>query len=215
MGTSRRKSRRKPAPGPCQDHPLVPAQGFPPDYAHHPALLLLIPVAIMLMLPFLWMLSTSLKVPKQIFAYPPIWIPNPIRLANYYEAWFKFVPFTLYLRNSLIITLGNIAGNLFSCCLAAYGFARLRRRGRNFFFILVLATMMVPMWVTLIPQYVMFSYIHWTNTFAPLMVPAWFGWPFFIFLLRQFFMTIPRDLDEARVSTAVPRLASCGASCCR
>jgi ABC-type glycerol-3-phosphate transport system permease component len=158
---------------------------------------ILIPVSITLMLPFLWMLSTSLKVPKQVFAYPPIWIPNPIRWQNYIEGWFKFVPFSLYLRNSLIITLGNIAGNLFSCCLAAYGFARLRARGKNVFFVLVLATMMVPMWVTLIPQYVMFSYIHWTNTFAPLMVPAWFGWPFFIFLLRQFFMTIPRDLDEA------------------
>ncbi len=158
---------------------------------------ILVPIAFLLILPFLWMLSTSLKIPKQVFAYPPIWIPNPIRWANYVEGWTKFVPFTLFLRNSLIITTGNILGNLFSCCLAAYGFARLRGRGKNILFMMVLGTMMVPMWITLIPQYVLFSYLHWTNTFLPLMVPAWFGWPFFIFLLRQFFMTIPRDLDDA------------------
>lgn len=159
--------------------------------------LILIPGAILLTLPFLWMLSTALKVPKQVFAYPPILIPNPVRWENFIEGWTKFVPFNLYLRNSLIITGGNILGNLFSCSLAAYGFARLRARGKEVLFILVLATMMIPMWVTLIPQYVLFSYLRWTNTFAPLMVPAWFGWPFFIFLLRQFFMTIPRDLDDA------------------
>jgi ABC-type glycerol-3-phosphate transport system permease component len=166
--------------------------------------LLLIPGAILLVLPFLWMISTSLKVPKQVFAYPPILIPNPVRFANYVEGWTKFAPFNLYLQNSLIITFGNIAGNLFSCCLAAYGFARLRARGKEILFLLVLATMMIPMWVTLIPQYVLFSYLHWTNTFAPLMVPAWFGWPLFIFLLRQFFMTIPRDLDDAA------RIDGCG-----
>jgi ABC-type glycerol-3-phosphate transport system permease component len=159
--------------------------------------LILIPGAILFLLPFLWMLSTSLKVPKQIFAYPPIWIPNPIRWQNFPEAWVQHLNFTLFLRNSIIITVGNIIGNLVSCSLAAFAFARLRARGRNVLFILVLATMMVPMWVTLIPQYVLFSMLRWTNTFLPLMVPPWFGWPLFIFLLRQFFMTIPRDLDDA------------------
>ena len=158
---------------------------------------ILIPGAVLLTLPFLWMLSTALKVSKQIFVFPPVWIPNPIRWQNFVEGWTKYVPFTLYLRNSLIITANNVIGNLFSCCLAAYGFARLRARGKEFWFMMVLGTMMIPMWVTLIPQYVLFSALHWTNSFLPLTVPAWFGWPFFIFLLRQFFMTIPRDLDDA------------------
>ncbi len=158
---------------------------------------LIIPGGILLTLPFLWMLSTALKEPKQIFVYPPKWIPDPIRWQNFIEGWTKFAPFNLFLRNSLIITLGNILGNLFSCALPAYGFARLRARGKEVLFLIVLGTMMVPMWVTLIPQYVLFSKLGWTNTFLPLMVPAWFGWPFFIFLLRQFFMTIPRDLDDA------------------
>jgi ABC-type glycerol-3-phosphate transport system permease component len=158
---------------------------------------IIIPGAILLTLPFLWMLSTALKVPKQIFVFPPVWIPNPIRWQNFVEGWTKYVPFTLYMRNSLIITVSNVIGNLFSCSLAAYGFARLRARGKEFWFMMVLGTMMIPMWVTLIPQYVLFSKLHWTNTFLPLMVPAWFGWPFFIFLLRQFFMTIPRELDDA------------------
>jgi len=158
---------------------------------------LIVPGAVMLMLPFLWMVSTALKPPKQVFAFPPVWIPHPVQWRNFVDGWTKYVPFTLYLRNSLIITTGNILGNLFSCSLAAYGFARLRARGKEIWFLMVLGTMMIPMWATLIPQYVLFSALHWTNTFLPLMVPAWFGWPFFIFLLRQFFMTIPRDLDDA------------------
>ena len=138
-----------------------------------------------------------MKLPKQIFVFPPQLIPNPPQWRNFVDGWTRYVPFTLYLRNTLIITGNNIVGNLFSCCLAAYGFARLRARGKDVLFLLVLGTMMLPFWVTLIPQYVLFSRLHWTNTFLPLMVPAWFGWPFFIFLLRQFFMTIPRDLDAA------------------
>ena len=149
------------------------------------------------MMPFLWMVSTALKVPKQIFTYPPVWIPNPVMWSNFKEAWTGFVPFNLFLRNSLIITLGNVLGNLVSCSLTAYGFARIPARGKGPLFLLVLATMMVPLWVTLLPQYVLFSRLGWTNTFKPLMVPAWFGWPFFIFLLRQFFMTIPVDLDDS------------------
>ncbi len=158
---------------------------------------LLVPGAILFLLPFLWMLSTAFKIPKQIFVYPPQWIPDPIRWQNFIEGWTKYMDFTVFLRNSLIITIGNIIGNLISCSLAAYGFARLQARGKDILFLMVLGTMMVPMWVTLIPQYVLFSRLGWTNTFLPLMVPPWFGWPFFIFLLRQFFMTIPKDLDDA------------------
>jgi ABC-type glycerol-3-phosphate transport system permease component len=156
-----------------------------------------IPIALLLILPFLWMVSTSLKVPKQVFKFPPVWIPDPIQWQNYPDAWTKYTNFNIPLMNSLIVTLTNIAGNLFSCSLAAYGFARLRGPGKNVLFLLVLGTMMVPMWVTLIPQYVLFSKLGWTNTLLPLTVPAWFGWPFFIFLLRQFFMTLPKELDDA------------------
>ncbi len=155
-----------------------------------------IPGAIMFLLPFLWMLSASLKASNEIFIFPPQWIPSPLHWENYTNA-LALAPFGLYLRNTLFITLGNMLGNLVSCTLAAYGFARLRGRGKNFLFLLMLGTIMLPNWVTLIPQYVMFSSIGWSNSFAPLMVPAWFGWPFFIFLLRQFFMTIPRELEEA------------------
>lgn len=157
---------------------------------------LAIPGAIMFLLPFLWMFSTSLKASNEVFLFPPQWIPNPLHWENYTEA-LALAPFGLYLRNTLFVTLGNMLGNLVSCTLAAYGFARLRGRGKNFLFLLMLGTLMLPNWVTLIPQYVMFSSIGWSNSFAPLMVPAWFGWPFFIFLLRQFFMTIPRELEEA------------------
>ena len=155
-----------------------------------------IPGAVMFLLPFLWMFSASLKASNEIFLFPPKWIPSPLHWENYTEA-LALAPFGLYLRNTLFITLGNMTGNLVSCTLAAYGFARLRGRGKNFLFLLMLGTIMLPNWVTLIPQYVMFSSIGWSNSFAPLMVPAWFGWPFFIFLLRQFFMTIPRELEEA------------------
>jgi multiple sugar transport system permease protein len=159
--------------------------------------LIIIPGALILILPFFWMLSTGLKLPKQIFVMPPQLLPNPPQWQNFYEGWTKYAPFNLYLRNTLVIVTNNIIGNLVSCTLAAYGFARLKARGKDILFMMVLGTMMVPMWVTLIPQYVLFSKLHWTNSFLPLTIPAWFGWPFFIFLLRQFFMTIPQDLDDA------------------
>jgi len=155
--------------------------------------------AALFILPFLWMVSTSLKDPKEIFTYPPQWIPNPVRWSNYAEGWAgnPLMPFTLFLRNTLIITTNNVIGNLVSCSLVAYGFARLQGRGKNVLFLCVLATMMVPQEVTLIPQYILFTKLRWVNTFLPLTVPAWFGWPFFIFLLRQFFMSLPTELDDA------------------
>lgn len=150
-------------------------------------------------LPFLWMISTSLKDPKDIFAYPPQWVPNPMHWENYLQGWAgnPLMPFNIFLRNTLIITFNNLIGNLVSCSIVAYGFARLQGRGKNLLFLMVLATMMVPQEVTLIPQYILFTKLHWVNTFLPLTVPAWFGWPFFIFLLRQFFLTLPHELDDA------------------
>jgi ABC-type glycerol-3-phosphate transport system permease component len=158
---------------------------------------LVLPGAFIFLFPLLWMLSTALKQPKQIFLFPPKWIPDPIMWSNFVEGWFAHLPFNLFLRNSLIITVNNIIGNLISCCLAAYGFARLRARGKEFFFMLVLGTMLLPAEVTIIPQYVLFAKLGWSDSWLPLMVPPWFGWPFFIFLLRQFFMNIPHELDEA------------------
>lgn len=158
---------------------------------------LVLPGAILFMIPLVWMLSSALKDQKQIFIFPPQWIPNPILWENFPKAWNDFLPFNRFLVNSLIITTNNIVGNLISCSLAAFAFARLRARGKNFFFVLVLATMLLPQEVTVIPQYVLFTKLGWNDTWLPLMVPPWFGWAFFIFLLRQFFMGIPRELDEA------------------
>jgi len=159
--------------------------------------LLILPGALMFITPLLWMLSTALKPSNQIFVYPPQWIPDPMQWSNFWEGWTARLPFNTFLINTLIITTNNVIGNLFSCTLAAYGFARLQARGSTILFFLVLGTMMIPQEVTVIPQYVLFAKIDWTNTWLPLMVPPWLGWPFFIFLLRQFFMTIPKDLDEA------------------
>lgn len=159
--------------------------------------ILAVPGAILFTLPLLWMLSTALKESRQIFVYPPQWIPDPIMWSNFIRGWNDFLPFNRFFLNTTIITVSNIIGNLVSCSLAAFAFARLRARGKNFFFVLVLATMLLPQEVTVIPQYVLFSRIGWSDTWLPLMVPPWFGWPFFIFLLRQFFMGIPRELDEA------------------
>lgn len=158
---------------------------------------LVLPGALLFVIPLLWMLSTALKDSKQVFAFPPIWIPDPVMWENFRIGWFDYLPFNRFLVNSLIITSNNIIGNLVSCCLAAFAFARLRARGSTVLFVLVLSTMLLPNEVTIIPQYVLFTKLGWNNTWLPLMVPAWFGWAFFIFLLRQFFMGIPRELDEA------------------
>jgi ABC-type glycerol-3-phosphate transport system permease component len=156
-----------------------------------------VPGAILFTIPLLWMLSTALKEPKQIFLFPPKWIPDPLLWGNFVAGWNDFLPFNTFLANSLIITVSNIVGNLISCSLAAFAFARLRARGKNLLFLLVLGTMLLPQEVTVIPQYVLFTRLGWNDSWLPLMVPPWFGWPFFIFLLRQFFMGIPRELDEA------------------
>jgi ABC-type glycerol-3-phosphate transport system permease component len=107
------------------------------------------------------------------------------------------LPFDLFFRNTLTITVNNVIGNLISCSLVAFGFARLESRFSNFLFILLLSTMMVPYQVTIIPMFVLFHHLGWVDTFKPLMIPPWFGYPFFIFILRQFFMTIPLELDDA------------------
>jgi multiple sugar transport system permease protein len=156
--------------------------------------------ACVMMLPFLWLLTSSLKTQLAVFRYPPQWIPNPPRFQNYVEAW-TTRPFGIYLRNTFLILILNEIAILGSASLCAYGFARIDFPGKNFWFGVVLSTMMLPGIVLMIPTFVIFSRIHWVNTFLPLTVPAFFGGGAFnIFLLRQFFRSLPAELaDAARV----------------
>lgn len=149
------------------------------------------------LVPFFWMLSTSLKDSSIIFNFPPQWIPETIVWGNYVEAM-TFAPFHLFFANSLIIAVFSMIGEVFTGALVAYGFAKLEFKGKNTLFIIVLATMMLPGEVTLIPVFIMFSYIGWVDTYLPLIVPSYFGGSaFFIFMLRQFFLGIPNELEDA------------------
>lgn len=156
----------------------------------------LIALGIVFGFPFYWLVTTSLKVDTQLFVVPPILFPDPINWRNY-PRMFEFLPFHRFIINTVLITALTMGGILFSCPLAAYSFARLRWPGRNIAFLSILATMMLPDQVTLIPQYLIFKAFGWIDTWQPLWVPAWFGSAFFIFLLRQFFLTIPIELEDA------------------
>jgi multiple sugar transport system permease protein len=159
------------------------------------ALLSLLGVA--MLLPLAWMVSTALKPSGSEFTYPPQWIPDPPRWQNFYEALTIF-PFHIFFRNTLFITLSNVVGTLVVSSMAAYAFARVRFVGRRFWFGVVLATMMLPSVITMVPNYVIMARLGWVDTFLPLIIPAVFGGgAFYIFVLRQFFAGIPRELDEA------------------
>jgi multiple sugar transport system permease protein len=157
---------------------------------------LLVGLSALFLLPFMWMVSTSLKQSQDVFTYPPSFFPNSFEWRNYIAGW-TILPFTTFLINSLIVTLSNVVGNLISCSLVAFGFARLQARGRNVLFLMLLATLMIPREVTIVPRFLLFSQLGLVNTLWPLILPAWFGYAFFIFLLRQFFMSIPHELDDA------------------
>jgi len=146
--------------------------------------------------PYLWTLSTSLKPEQQLFAYPPQLLPQPFTWQNY-VALFQNFPFARYLLNSSIITGLSVLGAVVSCSMVAYSFARLRWPGRDIMFILTLGTMMLPYQVIMVPLYLIFRRLGWVDTWYPLWVPAWFGVPFFIFLLRQFFLTLPHEIEDA------------------
>ena len=152
--------------------------------------------ALLFLLPLFWMISSSLKPDYQVLEYPPRWLPNPVRWANYAEA-LTYVPFGRYTLNTLFIASMTIFGHLLSCTLVAYAFARLQAPGKDLLFLLLLATMMLPYPVTMIPIYIGFESLGWVNTFLPLIVPAFFGSPFYIFLMRQFFLTLPVELEDA------------------
>jgi multiple sugar transport system permease protein len=167
----------------------------------HLALLAICALAI---LPFLWMISTSLKSLQATMEFPPRWWPRPIEWRNYIDVFLhEKANFLLWTRNTLIIALLGVMGTTLSSALVAYGFARLRFAGRGPLFVLMLSTMMLPFPVTMVSLFALFRWlgdttgIEFLGTFKPLWLPAWFGSAFNIFLLRQFFMTIPTELSEA------------------
>ena len=158
--------------------------------------LILITFGLIFILPLVTMLSTAVKPDNQIFAWPPVWLPKPRVWGNFPRA-LTFVPMLIYAKNTVIITALNVVGVLVSSPLVAYGLARIDWKGKDYLFLLIVATMMVPYQVTMIPVYLLFNTLGWINTYLPLIVPSFFGNAFFIFLLRQFFMTIPKELSDA------------------
>jgi ABC-type glycerol-3-phosphate transport system permease component len=148
------------------------------------------------LLPFLWTVSSSLKPPGAGFKFPPEFIPSEFVWQNYPRV-FEMIPFAMFFRNSLFVSAIALLGELVSASLVAYAFARLRFPGRDFWFLVLLATMMIPYPVTMVPTFILFKQLNWVNTYLPLVLPPWFGPAFSIFLLRQFFLTINTELDEA------------------
>lgn len=158
--------------------------------------ILLIVVAIIMIFPILWIASSSLKSLIDISAYPPQLIPKEIHFENYVEAFSRGNIF-VYLKNTLILIIGCTTGTLISSSIVAYPLARMNFAGKKIMFALILATMMVPATATIIPQYIMFSKFRWLNSFLPIIVPAFFAFPYNVFLFRQFYRTIPISIDEA------------------
>ncbi|RIK37111.1 MAG: sugar ABC transporter ATP-binding protein [Chloroflexi bacterium] len=150
----------------------------------------------LMFIPLAWTLSTSLKKPGEVFLFPPTFIPSEIVWRNYADA-VTAIPFFKYLWNTATITGLTIVGKVMSVTLVAFAFARLRWWGRDTLFLIMLATLMLPTHVTLIPQFILFKNLGWINTFLPLIVPHFFGGPWLTFLVRQFLLTLPRELDDA------------------
>ncbi|MCD6290433.1 MAG: carbohydrate ABC transporter permease [Anaerolineae bacterium] len=158
--------------------------------------ILLFVLGTIILIPVFWMLSTALKADSEVFLFPPEWIPKTLHWDNFRRG-LTFLPFGRYFLNTSTITLAAIIGQLLSSPLVAYAFARLRARGKNVLFMLILGTMMLPSQVTMIPVFVLFKMLGWVDTFIPLILPNFFGSAYFIFLLRQFFLTIPPELADA------------------
>jgi multiple sugar transport system permease protein len=156
--------------------------------------------AVVMMFPLMWMVSSSFKLEQRVFMFPPQLIPDPFCPQNYVDA-LTYKPFDVYFQNTVFLVVMNELAIVLTASFCAYGFARIRFPGRDLWFGLVLATMMVPYVVTMVPQFVIFGRLHWIDTFLPLTVPYFFGGGAFnIFLLRQFFRTIPEELaDAARI----------------
>ncbi|GAB6876594.1 carbohydrate ABC transporter permease [Thermaerobacter litoralis] len=151
------------------------------------------------LVPLLWMISTSLKGRDQLYVYPPQWIPSPVRWENYVEVW-TTLPFARFFLNSLFITILATVAEVASVAVVAYGFARFNFRGRHFLFMLMLSTMMLPSVIGMIPTFLIWRELGRLDTFTPLTAPAWFAWgPASVFMLRQFLLSLPRDFEDAAV----------------
>jgi multiple sugar transport system permease protein len=163
----------------------------------------LVVLSVAFIMPLLWMFSTSLKPIEETLTTPPKWIPSKILWENYPKAinynseQLGYIPFLVYARNTILVTILTVAGAVLSNALVAYSFARLKWKGRDSFFAVTLATMMIPFPVLMVPTFALFRWLGWVGTFKPLWVPAFFASAFSIFLLRQFFRTIPMELSEA------------------
>lgn len=164
--------------------------------------LIVVTISIIYLFPIIWMLSTSLKVDGQVMIMPPKWIPQPIQWKNYPDALYYMKP--VVFGNTIFITMFSVVAHLISCTLVAFGFARIRIKGSTLLFVLVLSGFMLPYQVALIPQFIMFTRWHMIDTFYPLILPTLGGAPFLIFLARQFFLTIPAEMDESA------RIDGCG-----
>ncbi|HLH74072.1 MAG TPA: carbohydrate ABC transporter permease [Chloroflexota bacterium] len=167
------------------------------------ALAILFPGAALFLFPAFWMLIASFEPVSQILQFPPSFIPDPLSLDGYTKG-LTSMPFGLYFQNTAEIALLSSLGGVISSSLAGFAFARLRAPGRDALFLLVLSTLMLPYAVVMIPQYLVYKYLGWIDTYLPLIVPAYFGLPFLIFLFRQFFATIPEEVFEAA------RIDGCG-----
>ncbi len=161
---------------------------------------ILIPLTVSFAFPLYWMISSALKVDAQVYTVPPILLPHPIHPRNFIEGW-QVLPFTRYAINSIVFYTGPVVlFTVLSSTIVAYGFSRIRWPGRDTLFWLVVMTMMLPWAVTMVPLFITFKELEWLDTYRPLVVPALFGHPYIIFLLRQFFMTLPEELaDAARI----------------
>ena len=155
--------------------------------------------AAIVLVPFWWMVKTSLTAQTRLFEFPPQLFPDPVVWRNYIEAWNALpVSFTRFTANTIFITVLAMTAEIFTCSLVAYGFARFRFPGRNFIFLLMLSTMMLPGVVTLVPTFILWRELKLIDTYDPMTLGAWFAWgPSYIFLLRQFFLTLPKEIEEA------------------
>jgi multiple sugar transport system permease protein len=167
-------------------------------------------LSILFLLPFYWMINTALKPTDQIFTVPPTWVPTPPLFSNFsgavtnsyvgnQEVGISVPPMLRYALNTTLITLNGVVATLISSSLVAYAFARMRFPGKEFLFLGILSTLMIPFAVVMVPQFILWKNLDWLDKFLPLMVPHWFGSAYNIFLLRQFFMGIPKDYDESAI----------------
>ncbi len=152
--------------------------------------------AVIFAMPFYWMIRTALMPKFEVYKFPPLWIPSELIWSNFQKPFAVF-SFTRWFLNTAIIAVLSMIGTTLTASMTGFSFARLRFPLRDFLFIVVLATMILPEHIRMIPNYLLYTRLGWVDTFLPLIVPNWFAPAFFVFLLRQFFLTIPRDYDDA------------------